>query len=161
MSNHETFPYLEDKREEQEKYMRVAIEEALLAQAQGDVPVGCVIVHENKIIARGHNAREALANPLAHGEIVAISRASEQLGSWRLENCSLYVTLEPCAMCTGAIINSKIPRVYFGAWEEKTGCCGSVVNLFCEGLGRKTAITGGILQKECQQLLSDFFSPLR
>ncbi len=156
----ETF-YLEDKREEQEHYMREAIEEALLAQAQGDVPVGCVIVQKGEIIARGHNAREALASPLAHGEIVAISRAAEHLGRWRLEDCSLYVTLEPCAMCTGAIINSKIPRVYFGAWEEKTGCCGSVVNLFMEGLGKGTALTGGILQKECQKLLSDFFSPLR
>lgn len=153
--------YLEQLREQREEMMWLAIAEGKKSLATGDVPVGCVIVQENQVIARGHNQREALQNPLAHAELLALAQASQVLGRWRLGDCQLYVTLEPCSMCTGGIINSKINSVYYGAREEKTGCCGSVVNLCQEGLGHQPKIYGGILQQPCQDLLQEFFQKLR
>lgn len=141
-------------------YMRKAIEAARRALESGDVPVGCVIVKDDKIVSVGWNRRE-LADATAHAEIEAIRGACRALGSWRLEGCHLFVTLEPCPMCAGAIINSRIAAVYYGARDEKAGCCGSVLNLFEERFNHKPRIYGGILENECSALLTDFFQGLR
>ncbi len=146
---------------EEKKFMAEALAEARGCLATGDVPVGCVIVRAGEIIARGRNRREEKNSPLAHAELEAISSASAILGRWRLADCQLYVTLEPCPMCTGSIIMSKIYSVYYGATEEKTGCCGSVLNLFEENLGHKPRVYGGILAEECGGILTEFFQKLR
>lgn len=142
-------------------FMREALEQAKLAYRLREVPVGAVIVLDNEIISRGFNMRETAHNALKHAEITAIEKACEKLHTWRLWNCSLYVTMEPCPMCAGAIINARIPKVVFGAYDYKNGCCGSVINLFEQPFTHKPDYEGGILQQECGNLLSDFFKELR
>lgn len=147
---------------QQEQYMREALRQALLAQQEGEVPVGAVIVRGDTIIARGHNTREQQQDPLGHAELAAISAAAHVLGSWRLEKCDLYVTLEPCPMCAGAILNARIRRVYFGAFDEVMGATGSKLNLFYDYRWPTTVyFAGGILRQECQILLQDFFHKRR
>ena len=144
-----------------EKYMKEAIRQAKKAYALDETPIGCVIVHEGKIIGRGYNRRNTDKSPLAHAEIAAIRKASKKLGDWRLEECTLYVTLEPCQMCAGAIVNARIPRVYYGARDEAMGACGGVLNLFMERFPFCPALVGGILKDECRAVLADFFRTLR
>ena len=144
-----------------EEYMREALKEALKCLETGDVPIGCVIVKNGEIIARGHNTREAFHTALGHAEINAIENACKALGSWRLENCAIYVTLEPCPMCAGAIINSRIGEVYFGAYDKKGGAVGGIINLFEENFNHKPKVQGGILKDECALILQNFFAKLR
>ena len=145
-----------------EDYMREALELARACVPDGDIPVGCVVAApDGQIIGRGRNRREADRRATAHAEIEAIEQACAAVGSWRLSGCTLYVTLEPCPMCAGAIINSRIATVYFGAREAKSGCCGSVLNLFCEPFNRHPRIYGGLLEGECRGLLEAFFQELR
>ncbi len=144
-----------------EHYMNLALELARQAAAEGEIPVGCVIVKDGAVIGRGRNRRESAASALAHAEIEAIAQANRHLGGWRLTGCRMYVTLEPCPMCAGAIINARISALYYGAREENSGCCGSILNLFCENFGFSPAITGGIMEAECKEILQDFFSNLR
>ena len=145
-----------------EEYMRLALDEGRLALETGDVPVGCVIVGpDGAVIGRGHNRREADHSALAHAEVEAIRQACETLGSWRLHGCTMYVTLEPCPMCAGAIINSRIPNIWYGAKDDKAGACGSVLNLFEERFNHKPALRSGLLKEDCAALLQEFFSNLR
>ena len=143
---------------EREEYMALALALAKEAAEAGEVPVGCVIADgEGRVIGRGRNRREESGDATAHAEVEAIRQACAALGNWRLENCSLYVTLEPCPMCTGAIINSRIPTVVFGAREALSGSCGSVIDLFSENYGHRPAVFGGVLAEDCAALLRDFF----
>ena len=143
-------------------FMAVAMHEARLAGEAGEVPVGAVITHEGRIIGRGRNACERLNDATAHAEMIAITAASQTLGTWRLEACTLYVTLEPCPMCMGAALNARITTVYFGAREPKCGACGSVVDLSAlPGFNHHLAVTGGMLADESAQLLKGFFRLLR
>lgn len=142
-------------------FMRETLKLAQMAGNIGEVPIGCVIVHDNKIIASGYNRRECDQNALAHAEIAAIKIACEKIGYWRLCGCDLYVTLEPCAMCAGAIINSRIDRVIFGAYDKKAGAFGSVINLNEYNFNHKPEITGGVLAEESSTLLTAFFRALR
>lgn len=142
-------------------FMKAALEMAQEAYNDDEVPVGAVVVRNNEIIARGRNRREKEKNALLHAEIDAINNACNTLGGWRLWNCELYVTLEPCPMCAGAIINAHIPKVYFGAYDFKNGSCGTITNLFEMPYNFKPNSTGGIMQNECSQLLKDFFKKLR
>ena len=143
---------------EREEYMALALALAKEAADAGEVPVGCVIADgEGRVIGRGRNRREESGDATAHAEVEAIRQACAALGNWRLENCVLYVTLEPCPMCTGAIINSRIPRVVFGAREALSGSCGSVIDLFSENYGHRPAVFGGVLAEDCAALLRDFF----
>jgi Cytosine/adenosine deaminases len=142
-------------------FMKRAIELANEAAKQGEVPVGAVIVANGEIIAEAHNSREQSQNATGHAEIIAINKACNKLGSWRLSGCTLYVTLEPCPMCAGAIINSRIDSIVYGAKDEKAGCCGSVVNLFAMPFNHRPVITQGICEEECQKLMSDFFISIR
>lgn len=145
-----------------EKFMREAIRQAKKAETIDETPVGAVIVRDGRIIARGYNKRETKNNALCHAEIIAIDKACRKLGSWRLTGCELYVTLEPCPMCSGAIINSRIEKVFFGAYDKKAGCCGSAADLFKKGVfNHLPEITGGILKEECAELLTEFFRRLR
>ena len=144
-----------------EKYMRMALELAAQAEGDGDVPVGCVIVKKDRVIGRGRNRREERGDATAHAEVEAIRDACAHTGSWRLTGCTLYVTLEPCPMCAGAIINARIPRVVFGAPDPKAGSCGSVTDLFALPYNHRPACEGGVLEEECSQLLRDFFRALR
>ncbi len=145
-----------------EVYMSRALELARQCMADGDVPVGCVVVSsDGTIIGEGRNRREADGRATAHAEVEAINMACEALGSWRLSGCTLYVTLEPCPMCAGAIINARVDEVRYGAREEKSGCCGSVLNLFEERFNHHPRIYGGLLAGECQALLMEFFQNLR
>ena len=145
-----------------EEHMRQALELARACIADGDVPVGCVIVDaRGHIIGRGRNRREADHSAIAHAEIEAITQACQAVGSWRLEGCTLYVTLEPCPMCAGAIINARIREVRYGAREEKSGCCGSVLNLFEERFNHHPRIYAGLLEADCRALLEEFFTGLR
>lgn len=146
-----------------EIYMKKALELARLAAEQGEVPVGAVVVRRStgEIVGRGFNRREYGRSPLSHAEIVAIDDASRKLGGWRLTDCELFVTLEPCPMCAGAVINSRIDRVVFGAYDPKAGSCRSVVNLFELPYNHKPLVTGGVLEQECREALSDFFHTLR
>lgn len=145
-----------------EMYMRQALTLAEAAAEMGEVPVGCVIVDESgKIIGRGRNRREKTPDACAHAEIEAIRAACAARGSWRLEGCTLFVTLEPCPMCAGAVINARISRIVYGAKEENTGSCGSVINLFEERYGHRPAIYGGVLSQECSGVLQSFFQGLR
>lgn len=146
---------------EYEKFMRIALEEAKKASEDGDVPVGAVIVRNGEIVAVGRNRREADNNALYHAEVCAISKANELLGRWHLDDCELYVTLEPCPMCAGAIINSRIKRVVYGAKDAKAGACGSVINLNFYPFNHKFETIGGILEHECAKILSDFFAGKR
>ena len=144
-----------------EFYMRKAIELAKEAYDDDEVPVGAVIVRNDEIVATGRNRREKQKNALLHAEIDAINNACKALGGWRLWNCEMYVTLEPCPMCAGAIINAHIPKVYFGAYDFKNGSCKTIVNLFELPYGFKPECTGGVLEAECSQLLKSFFKRLR
>lgn len=145
-----------------ERYMGYAIREATLAMEQGEVPVGCVIVHEGEIIAKAHNQRETLQDPTAHAEVIAITAAAARLGSWRLENTQMYVTLEPCPMCAGAIILSRIADVYFGASDPKAGCCGSLMNLLGdERFNHQPRLHSGLLAEDCGSMLTGFFRAIR
>lgn len=144
-----------------ERYMAQALELAKQAGAAGDVPVGCVIVHKGQVIAQGKNRREVAQNAIAHAEMEAIQQACQVLGGWRLSDCSMYVTLEPCPMCAGGIISARIPEVYYGAKDNGIGACGSVLNLFEEEFRHKPKLVGGILKEECTALLSEFFQELR
>lgn len=144
-----------------EGYMRRALALAREAAAAGEVPVGCVIIRDGAIVGEGRNRREEQSAAAAHAEMGAIAQANRALGSWRLEECALYVTLEPCPMCAGAILNARIPRVFFGARDRVFGACGGVTNLFMEDFPHPPALTGGILEKECQALLESFFRGLR
>ena len=147
---------------EREEYMRAALTLAHAAAADGEVPVGCVIVDAGgRIIGRGRNRRERTHRADAHAEMEAIAEACRALGTWRLDGCTLYVTLEPCPMCAGAIINARIPRVVFGAPDPKAGSCGSVTDLFALPYNHRPACEGGVLEEECAQLLRDFFRALR
>lgn len=144
-----------------EKFMRAAVENAQKAAQLGEVPVGAVIVKGDKIIAHGYNRRETKKNALSHAETEAINAACESLGSWRLDGCTMYVTLEPCPMCTGAIMTARIDRVVFGAYDEKGGAMGGVCNLCEMPFMNKPQIIGGFMEKECAEVLSDFFETLR
>lgn len=145
-----------------EKYMKAAIKQAKKAGEAGDVPIGCVIVHEDTIIARGYNKRNAKKTTLAHAELLAIEKASKKLGDWRLEECTMYITLEPCQMCAGAIVQARIPRVVVGAMNKKAGCAGSVLNLFqIPAFNHQVEFVNGVLEEECSSMLSDFFRDLR
>ncbi len=144
-----------------ENYMQQALELARQAASEGEVPVGAVIVHDGKVIAQGRNRREHEKNAIYHAEMEAIDKACAALGGWRLESCTLYVTLEPCPMCAGAIINARIPIVYYGARDSKAGSCGSVVNLFELPYNHKPTVVGGILEETCGEILRDFFQKLR
>lgn len=145
-----------------EKYMKEAIRQAKKAYALDETPIGCVIVHEGKIIGRGYNRRNTDKSPLAHAEIAAIRKASKKLGDWRLEECTLYVTLEPCQMCAGAIIQSRIPRVVIGCMNPKAGCAGSILNLLqVEAFNHQAELTTGVLEEECSQMMKSFFKELR
>ena len=144
-----------------EEYMRQALAQAEEARRAGEVPVGCVIVHDGKIIARGRNRREEKQSTLSHAETEAIAQANEVLNSWRLEDCALYVTLEPCPMCAGAIINARIPRVYYGARDSAMGACGGVLNMFMENFPVRPALVGGIMAEDCRAVLWEFFASLR
>lgn len=146
---------------QQETYMYEALLLAQEAAAAGEVPVGCVIVHKGQIIGRGRNRREEKQATSSHAEMEAIAQANRTLGSWRLEECELYVTLEPCPMCAGAILNARIRRVWYGARDEAMGACGGVTNLFMESFPHRPALVGGILAAECRSVLSDFFRDLR
>lgn len=143
------------------EFMLAAYEMAKQAYDDGEVPVGAVIVRNNEIISRGRNRREKAKNALLHAEIEAIDNACKALGGWRLWNCELYVTLEPCPMCAGAIINAHIPKVYFGAYDFKNGSCGTITNLFEMPYNFKPECVGGIMADECSALLKDFFKKLR
>ena len=147
---------------DREQTMREALSLAEDAASQGEIPVGCVITNsDGRIIGRGRNRREETHDATAHAELEAIREACEVLGDWRLEGCSLFVTLEPCPMCAGAIINARIPRVVFGAREENTGSCGSVIDLFSERYGHRPAVYPGVLKDDCAELLRDFFRDRR
>ncbi len=144
------------------KYMKAAIKEAKKAYALKEVPIGCVIVYDNKIIARGYNRRNTDKNTLSHAEITAIRKASKKLGDWRLEGCTLYVTLEPCQMCAGAIVQARVDRVVIGCMNPKAGCAGSVLNILdMPEFNHQVSVTQGIMEKECSDMLTDFFKELR
>jgi len=144
------------------KYMNLALEQARKAAAQGEVPIGTVLVRDDRVLTQAHNFRETWQDPTAHAEIVAIREAATQSGSWRLIDTTLYVTLEPCAMCIGAIILARIPRLVFGALDPKAGACGSVLNVPAERrLNHRVEVIGGMLEQESQELLQTFFKNLR
>ncbi len=146
----------------EEKFMKEALKEAQKAYDKLEVPVGVVIVNNGKIIARAHNIKEEKRDTTRHAEIIAIQKASKKLNNWRLTNCEMYVTLEPCSMCAGALIQSRIKKVYIGTMDSKTGACGSVLNLLEDfTFNHKVEIETGILQKECEELLKKFFKELR
>ena len=142
-------------------YMSQALELARQAAAAGEVPVGCVIVRNGEIVGRGRNRREEKQSTLSHAETEAITQANQVLGTWRLDDCTLYVTLEPCPMCAGAILNARIPRVFYGARDDVFGACGGVFNLFMEDYPHTPALVGGILGAECREVLQEFFRSLR
>lgn len=144
-----------------ENYMREALELAREAAAQGEVPVGCVIVQNGCVIGRGRNRREEKQSTASHAEMEAIAQANEAVGSWRLSDAELYVTLEPCPMCAGAIINARIGKVFYGARDTAMGAVGGVMNLFMEEFPNRPAVVGGILAQECADLLKSFFEKLR
>ncbi len=142
--------------------MKEAIKQAKKAAAIGEVPIGCIIVHQDKIIARGYNRRNTEGSTLAHAEIAAIRKAGKKLGDWRLEECTMYVTLEPCPMCAGAIVQARIPRVVIGALNPKAGCAGSIIDLFqIKEFNHQVEKETGILEEECRSIMKDFFRELR
>ncbi len=145
-----------------EKYMREALKQAKKAEANKDVPIGCVIVYQDKIIARGYNRRNMDKTTLAHAEILAIKKASKALGDWRLEECTMYVTLEPCQMCAGAIVQARIPKVVIGCMNPKAGCAGSILNLLdIKEFNHQVEVTRGVLEEECSTMMKSFFAWLR
>ncbi len=146
----------------EEKYMKEALKQAKKALALGEVPIGCVIVHEGKIIGRGYNRRNTDKNTLAHAEITAINKASKAIGDWRLEECTMYVTLEPCQMCAGAIVQARIPEVIMGCMNPKAGCGGSILNILqMPQFNHQVDVTRGVLEAECSEILKVFFTGLR
>ena len=146
----------------QEKYMREALRQAEKAAALGEVPIGCVIVHQDRIIARGYNKRNSQKTTLGHAELTAIQKASKKLGDWRLEDCTMYITLEPCPMCAGAIVQARIPQVVIGAMNPKAGCAGSILNLLqMDRFNHQAQVVTGVLGQECQDVMKDFFCRLR
>lgn len=147
---------------EDEKFMALAIQEAKLAEAQGEVPIGAVLIKHNKVIAKGYNLRESTQSALSHAEINVIREANHKLQSWRLDDCTVYVTLEPCPMCAGAIVQSRIKRVVYGAKDPKAGCAGTLMNLLSEDrFNHQAEVVSGVLEKECGDLLTNFFKQLR
>ena len=147
--------------ENMQNYMRLAIAQAIKAKNKDEVPVGAVIVHKGRVIAKAHNSRESKKNPLGHAEILAIAKAARKLRGWRLPDCTLYVTLEPCPMCAGAIINARIDNVIFGAYDPKAGSFGSLYNMAEGKLNHTPAITGGVLESECAEIISAYFKEKR
>lgn len=148
--------------EQHEKYMKEALKQAKKAYALGEVPIGCVIVYQDKIIGRGYNRRNTDKNTLSHAEITAINKASKAIGDWRLEECTLYVTLEPCQMCSGAIVQARIPHVVIGCMNPKAGCAGSILNILqMPEFNHQVQITKGILEEACSEMLTTFFKELR
>ena len=148
--------------DEDKKYMKEALKQAKKAEANKDVPIGCVIVYDGKIIARGYNRRNMDKTTLAHAEILAIKKASKYLGDWRLEDCTMYVTLEPCQMCAGAIVQARIPRVVIGCMNPKAGCAGSILNLLdIKEFNHQVQVERGILEEECSSIMKNFFAWLR
>ena len=145
-----------------EKFMKEAIKQAKKAYDKEEIPVGAVIVKDGEIIARGYNKKEEKKDTTQHAEIIAIQKASRKIGAWRLQDCEMYVTLEPCAMCTGALIQARLKRVYIGTMDPKTGACGSVLNLLEDyKFNHKVEVETNIMQKECEKILKDFFKYLR
>ena len=145
-----------------ERFMREAIKQAKKAEDLDEVPIGCVIVHEGKIIARGYNKRNTMKSTLAHAELLAIRKACKKLGDWRVEECTMYITLEPCQMCAGAIVQARIPRVVIGASNKKAGCAGSIINLLqMEQFNHQVELTKGVLEEECSEMMKDFFRAMR
>jgi tRNA(adenine34) deaminase len=143
-------------------YMALALEEARRAAAEGEVPIGAVMVCDGTVVARGRNARESAADPTAHAEMIAIREAAEKLGRWRLSDCTLYVTLEPCPMCAGALVNARIERLVYGAADPKAGAVGTLFDLSADTrLNHRYEVTAGVLEAECGQILKDFFQGLR
>lgn len=150
------------KYTEDEKFMKEAIRQAKKAEAIGDVPIGCVIVRDGRIIARGYNKRNRNKTVLAHAELLAMSKACRKAGDWRLEDCTMYITLEPCQMCAGAIVQARIPRVVIGSMNPKAGCGGSILNLLqMKEFNHQVEVTRGVLEEECSEMLSAFFRKLR
>ncbi|MCQ2499589.1 MAG: tRNA adenosine(34) deaminase TadA [Lachnospiraceae bacterium] len=150
------------KLTEEEKYMKAALKEALKAYELGEVPIGCVIVYEGKIIGRGYNRRNTDKNTLSHAEITAINKASKKMGDWRLEGCTMYVTLEPCQMCSGAIVQSRMDKVVIGTMNPKAGCAGSILNILnMEEFNHRVETVRGVMEKECTDILQKFFKELR
>lgn len=147
---------------EHEIYMREAVNEARKAFELDETPIGAVIVHDGKIIGRGYNRRNSEKNPLCHAEIIAINEAAKYIGDWRIENCTIYVTVEPCPMCAGAIVQARIPTVVFGTENVKAGCCGSVLNLMQqEKLNHRAEVISDVLKEECSSLMKEFFKNMR
>ena len=144
-----------------EKWMRAALAQARVAERKDEVPVGAVIVLDGKVIARGHNLRETGGDPCAHAELLAIRRAAKKVGGWRLCGCTLYVTLEPCPMCAGAIVNSRIDRVVFGAWDPKAGVYGSLMDMNAIPFNHHPEVEGGVLQEQCSGILKEYFARKR
>ena len=150
------------QQKQDQRFMREAIRQAKKALALGDVPIGCVIEYEGKIIGRGYNRRMADKTVLAHAELIAIKKACRKMGDWRLEDCTMYVTLEPCPMCAGAIVQARIPRIAVGCMNPKAGCAGSVLDmLHVPGFNHQAEVAEGVLEQECSKLMSDFFQNLR
>ena len=144
------------------RYMKAALREAKKAELIDEVPIGCVIVKDDKIISRAHNMRETKQNPMGHAELIAIDKAAKKLKSWRLEGCDIYVTLEPCIMCSGAIIQSRINKIYFGAYDPKGGGLGSSINVLdAKNINHHPEVIGGILQEECSSIISNYFKNKR
>jgi tRNA(adenine34) deaminase len=151
-----------DTLAEDEHFMRAALREAVMAYEIGEVPVGSIVVKDGKIIARGHNQRELLHDPTAHAEMLAVTSAAEATGEWRLEGCTLYVTLEPCPMCAGALVNARVARLVFGATDPKAGACGSLFNLVQDPrLNHRMAVTQGVMAADCSAILKAFFRERR
>ena len=145
-----------------ERYMQAAIRQAILAEENGDVPIGCVIVYQNRIIAKGYNQREQLNDPTAHAEMIALTGAAEYIGNWRLHGCTMYVTLEPCTMCAGAMVLARMDRLVYGCADPKTGACQSLYNIVQdERLNHQLEVKAGVLNSECSELLSLFFQRRR
>lgn len=150
------------KLSEEEKYMKAALKEAMKAYKLGEVPIGCVIVYENKIIGRGYNRRNTDKNTLSHAEITVINKASKKMGDWRLEGCTMYVTLEPCQMCSGAIVQSRMDKVVIGTMNPKAGCAGSILNILnMEEFNHRVETVKGVMEQECTDILQKFFKELR
>ena len=150
------------EQDDKERYMKMAIRLAKKAEANGDVPIGCIIVYDGKVIARGYNRRNVDKTTLAHAEIMAIKKASHVLGDWRLEGCTMYVTLEPCQMCAGAIVQARIPKVVIGCMNAKAGCAGSILNLLeMKQFNHQVEVERGVLQEECSTMMTSFFANLR
>ena len=161
MSGHRVRKIMAKVRDD-EYYMREAMKLARKGEALGEVPIGCVIVHDGRIIGRGYNRRKTDHSTLSHAELTAIKKADRALGDWRLEDCTLYETLEPCQMCAGAIVQARIPRLVIGAMNPKAGCAGSLINIFeVPGFNHYVEVTKGIMEEECSAILKDFFVRLR